>query len=279
MTLNNLKDEMSALGFEREIALDKNLVFAIKRALSTIYTERSVYNEFSIEHHPIMPTLICKSMTHTAGSSESFTINGKAYSFSISGSGSFAVEEGNVRKEYSFSSPLYLFRGFISNEAKITFFGEFSFEIFNLAVFESIRSKNEEDLFSYGDPFEYKIDELKNDFHSFVSLPTDSSGKEISGSVVRTNRLIIPWGYKGKINLIYKVKAPAVNINTPDAEIDAVPEIEHLIPLLSAAYYWADDAPDKAEYYLALYRDAMKAVKEFNTRRLANNYNDVTRWA
>ena len=279
MTLNDLKEELSALGFEREIELDKNLLFAVKRALATVYTERGVYNSILIEHYPVMPTLVCKSFTHSAENSETFKINGRAFSFSVSGNGSFAIEENGKRREYSFSSPLYLWRGFISGEATLTFFGEFSFEVFNIAVFDAVRSMNEEDLFSYGEPFEYKISELREDFHSFASLPKDSMGNTIKGAMLRTDRLIIPWGYRGRILLYYKAAAPKINPDSPDEEIPMTRESEHLIPLLTAAYYWADDAPDKAEYYLALYKEALRAVKQFDTRALGGGYDDVTGWA
>lgn len=279
MTLNDLKDELSALGFEREIDIDKNLVFAVKRALSTIYTERGVYNALSISHHPLMPTLVCKSLTHVPGKSENFTLIGKAYSFTVSGTGYFAINDAGIRTEHAFSSPLYLFKGFISGEATLTFFGDFSFEVFSIAAFETIRSEREEELFSYGEPFEYRMSEIRNDFHSFVALPTDSFGNEIKNSAARGDRLIIPWGYQGNINVIYKVKPPEVSADYPDRELALATEILHLVPLLSAAYYWADDAPDKAEYYLALYKEAMRSAKQFNTRRITSDYKDVTGWA
>ena len=279
MTLNDLKNELSALGFERDIAIDKALTFCVRRALSTIYTERGVYNSISIEHRPVMPTLVCKSFTHTPGKTESFNLKGRAFSFSVSGSGFFAIEENGVRTEHEFSSALYLWRIFISNEATLSFFGDFAFEVINLSVFEYIRSKDENELFAYGEPFEYDMRQLTDDFNSFTSMPTDENGREISGILMRSSMLIIPWGYRGRINLVYKAAPPQVSEDTPDEEIPISRETEHLVPLLSAAYYWADDAPDKAEYYLALYKDAMKMAKEFNTRALGSGYNNVTRWA
>ena len=279
MTLNDLKDEISSLGFEQEIDLDKSLVFAIRRSLCAIYTERSVYNTLSIEHRPTMPTLVCKSFVHDPETIETFKLCGRAYSFTVCGSGFFRIDENGTVSEHSFSSPLYLWRGFIDGEATITFFGEFSFEVINLAVFEKIASDREENLFSYGEPFEYKISDLRGDFHSFASMPTDAYGRDISGAMLRGNTLIIPWDYRGRINLVYKVKPPTVSIDLPNADIPIAREVEHLVALLAASYYWADDAPDKAEYYLMLYREAMKAVKQFDTRRIGGGYDDVTGWA
>jgi len=279
MTLNDLRDEISALGFEREIDIDKNLIFAVRRALATVYTERSVHNAFFVEHHPIMPTLVCKFFTHSPENTESFTLKGKAYSFAVSGTGFFSVEEDGARTEHSFSSPLYIWKGFIKNEATVRFFGEYAFDVFNVALFDALKSDSEDDLFYYGSPFEYNLSELRRDFHSFTSLPTDEHGQKIKGALLQGDKLIIPWGYRGKINLTYKVKAPEVSMNFAESEIGIAREVEHLIPLLSAAYYWADDAPDKAEYYLALYKDAMRSAKQFDTRNLGGGYDDVTGWA
>lgn len=279
MTLNDLKEEISALGFEREIELDKPLIFAINRALNTVYSERGVYNQLSIEHYPIMPTLVCKRLTHKAGDTESFDLKGRAYSFTVCGNGSFTIEENGKTEAHSFASPGYLFRGFINGEARLTFSGEFAFEVLSIALFESVRSENEEDIFAYGDPFEYKINEIVMDFHSFVSLPRNQSGREISGAFLSGNKMFIPWEYRGQINLPYKVAAPKTSIDRYEEKIPIPKEIEHLIPLLSAAYYWVDDSPEKAEYYLSLYKDALRLTKLNTTRALGGGYEDVTRWA
>ena len=279
MTLNDLKEEISALGFEKETELDKSLLFAIKRALNTVYSERAVYNRIKLEHYPIMPTLVCKNLTHKVGDTESFVIKGRAYSFTVSGSGSYSIEENGQIKEERFSSLRYLCRGFINGEATLRFYGNFSFEVFSIAVFDTLRSESEEDIFPYGEAFEYEILKIKKDFHSFTSLPTNEFEKEITGALLSGSKMLIPWGYRGQINLTYKAAAPEVSIDKADEEIPVPKETEHLIALLSAAYYWVDDSPDKAEYYLSLYKDALRFLKQCNTRAVGGGYRNVTGWA
>lgn len=279
MTLNDLKEEISALGFEREIELDKSLVFAIRRAMNTVYTERGVYNRLSLEHYPILPTLVCKKLIHKPKNVESFDINGRAYSFTACGNGSFSIEENGKVQTHLFNSPKHLFRGFISEKARLSFEGDFTFEILNISVFESVKNEREEDIFPYGEPFEYKINEYSKDFHSFASLPKDEWGRTISGASLSGNKMFIPWDYRGTVNLSYKVAPPEISMDACDDEIPIPREIEHLIPLLTAAYYWVDDSPEKAEYYLALYRDALRIVKLYSTRALGGGYEDVTGWA
>lgn len=279
MTLNDLKNELSALGFEKDIELDAALVFSVRRALNTLFIQRGVYNKISIEHHPIMPTIICKRLTHKAKETESFLLEGKAYSFLVSGKGSFTVEENGLSARHSFSSVGHIFRGFISGSAKISFSGDFDYEIISLATYGAIRSDKEEDIHLVGEPYEYRLSEIRKDFHSFVSLPKDINDREIAGSSFSGDKLFIPEGFDGKISLTYKVCAPTVSVDTPDSEIDIPKEAENLIALLAASYYWVDDAPDKAEYYLSLYREAISNVKRYETRALGGGYNNVTGWA
>ena len=279
MTLNDLKSELSQLGFEKDIELDAALVFSVRRALNTLFIQRGVYNKISIEHYPIMPTIICKRLTHKGKETESFEIEGKAYSFLASGKGSFTVEENGVSSKHSFSSVGHIFRGFISGRAKISFSGDYDYEIISLASYNAIRSDSVEDIHLVGEPYEYRLTEICKDFHSFTSLPQDKSGREISNASFSGDRLFIPEGYEGKISVSYKACAPTVSIDTPDSEIDIPKELEHLIALLAASYYWVDDAPDKAEYYLSLYREAISNVKRYETRSLGGGYINVTGWA
>lgn len=279
MTLNDLKDEICALGFEKEISLDKNLLFAIKRALSTVYTERSIISSFIIEHHPPTPSLIFKRLTHTPKAVESFVIHGKGYSFTACGRGGYAIEENGVRTEYSFASARHLWRGFIDGEATVSFFGDYEFDILDLAVFESRRSDDEKELFAYGEPFKYDLCEMIKDFYSIAALPTDENEREIEGALVHASSLMIPWDYSGRIKIIYKVRAPEIKVDEPDEDIALTRESEHLTALLAAAYYWADDAPEKSDFYLAMYKDALRSAKESDTLSLGGGYRNVTGWA
>ena len=124
-----------------------------------------------------------------------------------------------------------------------------------------------------------EILKIKKDFHSFTSLPTNEFEKEITGALLSGSKMLIPWGYRGQINLTYKAAAPEVSIDKADEEIPVPKETEHLIALLSAAYYWVDDSPDKAEYYLSLYKDALRFLKQCNTRAVGGGYRNVTGWA
>ena len=119
MTLNDLKEDLSALGFERDIEIDKSLITAIRRALATVYTERGVYQKLTLEHFPKRPMLIFKSFTHKMNENESFNLTGAAYSFTVCGKGSYTIEANGINTVYNFDTPHSLCRGFIPSEANM----------------------------------------------------------------------------------------------------------------------------------------------------------------
>ena len=279
MTLNDLKDEISALGFESEISADKNFIIAVRRALRTIYTERSVYKTLTLEHYPTEPSLIFELLRHNPEKREEYLLKGEAYSFKTSGRGAFSITEGGKKTEHKFDTPTAVWRGFISSEAKIEFYGESRFAVISLATFSALSTLREEEIPLYSHPYEYRMKSLAPDFHSFSSLPLDAEEKEISGAHLLDEKLILPSGFSGRVNLTYKAAAPHVSLDNLGEELSLPSEIEHLVALLAAAYYWLDDDADKAEFYLSLYKDALRATRYNDTRRLGGGYRNVTGWA
>jgi hypothetical protein len=279
MTLNDLKNDISSLGFEREIALDNNFVNAVRRALATIYTERGVYKKITILHFPKRPHLILKSFTHKMNETVSFRISGHAYSFTVCGKGSYKVEENGVSTVHDFNTPHGFCCGFISSEATITFMGKYAYFVLNFAAFDEITSDNKESLFAYGEPFVYKMSEKCDDFHSFSSMATDEYGCEIRGASLYGETVEVPWNYDGAINLTYKAAAPKISIDSAQEDFFVPKESEHLISLLAASYYWLDDDTEKAEYYLLLYREALESARKYDTRRINGaGFQNVTGW-
>ncbi len=279
MTLNDLKEEICSLGFESEIEIGKGLLFAVRRALATIYNERGVYKSLCVYQNPERPNLLFKRLRHTAGSVETYELSGSAFSFTVSGIGGFSIEENGTKTIHNFDTQFHVWKGFINTGANISFFGELCFDVFDLTTFKERRYRSEEDIPVYGEPIEYRISDTVTDFLSFCELPRDESGGFIDGAALSADRMIIPYSYEGKIRLTYKSAPPAVNLDEPDRELSISKEIEHLVPLLSGAYYWLDDDEEKAQYYLSLYSSALSAVKKQSTRRLGGGYENVTGWA
>ena len=262
MTLNDIKAEVASLGFESEIEKEDVFLVALRRALDTVYTERGVHKNVRIICNPTPPKTLYEMIIHRGNDTQSFQIEGKAYSFSVCGRGIFTVSDDFGDIEYRFDSPLAYFRGFVNGSATITFSGD-----------------KEEDIPYYSERVEYKISDYAPDFLSLLEMPTDNRQIKLDCAELCGSNLILPYSYIGEVNLKYRSAPPTVSPDEADEEIDLPRELLHLVSLLTASYVWLDDDAEKSRYYYSLYRDAMTGVKLYSTRCLNTEYKDVLRWA
>ena len=243
-----------------------------------IYTERPLYSKLSIFKPEISPATKIADFSHKGGTTDSFSYNARAFSFKTCGVGKYKILEGGKEEIFEFSQNSELHRGFLHGEGRIDFIGDYSFYVYDFVLFDEIYGSSPNDIPSLSGYTEYKIKDLAEDFMAFVFQPTDDGGNAIVGASVRGVTMRIPDGYFGKINLIYK-KYPEKILGNPDEDITIPDGCEHLLPLLAASYVWLDDDPDKAEYYMSLYREAMSAVKYYDRGHIDNSYHVTDRWA
>lgn len=268
-----------ALGFESEIERESVFITALQRALNTVYTERGVHKSVRIICNPITPKTVRETIVHRGKEALCFPIDGTAYSFSVCGKGNCLVSDSLKEIRYRFDSPLTYLCGFVNQNAKITFEGDFYYTVYNLSTFDNLASDKEEDIPFYSERVKYRVSDYAPDFLSFVELPTDSHNNKLTFAELCGENLILPYSFSGEVNLKYRSAPPAVSSDIKDTQIDIPRELLHLVSLLTASYVWLDDDADKAQYYYSLYRDAMAAVKVYGTRCLDTAYTDVLRWA
>ena len=278
MTLNDIQKNVAALGFEREIEADQSFICALNRALSVIYTERSVHKSYRFFKNSVLPKSHIPILVHESGKTVTIPINAKAYSFCCCGCAEVRITKKNGVTNKSLNSDRAIVRGFADEETIIEFFGDFRYTVYDLCSFDSITDPNESSIPLYSKNREYELKNLIGDFHSVLGLPKDEDGNAIEGSNICGSILKIPYGYSGEINLDYRVCAPTVSSDEADEDIGVPKEIEHLVPLLCAAYVWLDDDAEKAQYYMSLYREGMAAVKLYATSCLDTSYHDVLGW-
>lgn len=277
MTLNDIKNEVAVLGFETEPELDASLVFAVKRALGTIYTERSVYGTIRLFQSSPRPISRIKILRHKAG--ETVALNAKAGSFTMRtvGRGELTVNDDRGKREEGFAGGALVF-GNIYGNGTLTFTGEGNYTVFALTFFDTVLADGESPV-EYGTVREYELALLADDYLCVASEPTDADGKAIKGAALCYGKLTLPYEYEGEVSVRYRRAAPKVSIDTPDEEIGVPEELKFLVALLTAAYYWLDDDAEKAQYYRSLYREGMSAVKLYNSASVGAEYRDTTRWA
>lgn len=278
MTYNDLCAEVAALGFEGDIELSDVVLHATERALKTIFTERPLYKVAQFYQKPINPVIKTEALTHTSEQSEIIPFDAKAYSFKTCGEGSYKITDESGSLTVDFSGMETVHKGFLHGEGTLEFLGNYSYTVYDLAIFDEILSGDEKDIPILCDFIEYDLKEFAFDFLSFSSPPEDEFGVSIPGASVCQGIMRIPINYIGKIRLSYK-SGPKSIISGSDDEIILPDGCEHLLALLVAAYVWLDDDAEKAEYYMNLYREAMAAVKFYDRSKVNTSYRDVIGWA
>ena len=173
MTLNDLRDEVAALAFEDGITLDKSFIASANRALITLFTERPAAKCVRIITHEQKPILHIPHMTHAASKDITINLSGIAYAFRVSGKGSFRVEDGISVTLKDFDTESSLFRGKLRNsDAKITFGGNFLYNVYSLVCYSDLYSDDEGDIREYEEYSKYDLDRLFGDFLTFLEPPT-----------------------------------------------------------------------------------------------------------
>ena len=271
MTLNELKESVLSLGFEDGFDNDELFHTATRRALHTLSVDRPRISERSLVVLSEGGRLISSAFLHTGGSFERFTIGGRAFSFKVTGSGFYRIEDRDGERTESFGDEPVV-RGFIRGDANITFYGENDYLVLSLASFDRRISDRSIDIPVYGERRKIDLSLSIPDFLAPHRLPTDKYGFELSDARIRDGILSLPYGFSGEIYISYKRRFSLPDFDDGDSIIDLSSECEELLPLLVAFYVWLDDDAEKAEIYLSLYKDALASIKRSNQRLVGASY-------
>lgn len=274
MTLNELKTEVAALGFETGAIDDSVFIGAANRALAMIYTDLPRLKTLYAPACPIEPTYRLASIHHSAGERIELPLSGRAYSFFVSGSGEFTKVTPLTRTTSEFDTPLSEYRGIIDGDVTLIFEGNGDYEVLNLSTYDRLVGDGAEGIPRDGrvriDP-----DGLTDDFAAFAEAPRDADGEIILGAEIDGRELILPAGYRGVVSIRYERRPK--RISAAVADIDISPERAHLLPLLTAYFVWIDDEPELAERYRRLYGELAAAERRRGARTA--EYVDALRWA
>ena len=278
MTLKELAREVSALGFDGTIAIDGLFITSLNRALRQIFGEHSVTGEITLSAMESKPISHIPRLRHRMGESLSLPLIGKAYNFFTSGTGEFTLRDGNNTLHREFSGTRVRFCSFLSEGGDITFSGDYSYLVTDLVTFDQITSQRYEDIPDGRAYAKISVRELVGDFLSFISMPRDSHGRELSEARLEDGAIIVGSDYDGEINLVYRRSPRHILTDEPEQEIDIPCEYAVLLAPLVASYVYLDSEPDKAEKYEELYRSITE--RELSLRRGINSPKYITNgWA
>lgn len=198
----------------------------------------------------------------------------KSYYFEVRGKGSYYVQTYNgeswdtiAGSDFSYNefTPI---RGLIDDQnaavtvdARIKLYGDFSFKVRNVAFWDQVYSLDPNDIPAYARFERYDLEQIRDDFLSLDDKPFDDELERMLGEFFVENRnvLLLERGGPADIKIKYNKKPRrfdrTVEVTADNRVLELDAELAELVPLLVAGYIWLEDEPDKAQVYIALYRE------------------------
>ena len=276
MTLNELKSAVSALLSEAVSERDPVFLGATNRSLEMLFAELPVRRCLILPVKRSGARLLAEKIEHAGGEKTVVSLVGNAYSFKVSGVGSYTVRDDDGEITRDFDTPISTIRGFIKGKSEIIFEGDCRYTVFALTAFDGVSGKRLEDIPDTVNEGVILADDYAEDILSLSELPRDLSGRVISGARIEGRSIIFPKDYSGIATLLYERRPMPVTEST--AFIDAEPDAITALPLLVAYFLTLEEDSARAGEYLAI---AKSSIKTMLARRAhsRDEYTDVTRWA
>ena len=256
----------------------------------------------SIHHRPPVNLLGDTFAPVTVVGEATYTAYGaKAYYFEADGKGSYNVEYfledkwisvgmGNLNGTSGYFEPV---RGvikpdgvFVVGDIKLTFTSDYGLSVRAVALYDEVRGASAEDVPAFSTFYTYDVAKIVDDFLSFSSNPVREEkgyGRLMGGyNLEDQSRLILPHDESGVYRVVYNRRPNAIKETTsPSTDpnvIDLDEELASLLPLLSAAYLWLEDEEEKAQYYMALYRERSVLVEQKTKSIKSSSVRNVYGW-
>ena len=304
MTLQDLYKAVSQLGFEDSLGDDSTdrFIYAANRALLEIDALRPRRRSVYINHR--VPENLLSTEPTSIERTEDVTFTAqypKSFYFEVSGEGEFEIElEKKTKKvasdeyitEYitcddtfsaQFNSQKFIpIRGFIKHNGAfidklsdqgftgnvlITFKGDYTYTVRNLAMYGKVYSSKVSDIAPFGYKIGYKLSELVSDFGKLDTPPAFNGKQLTSGYSIESDTVFLPNDKLGiyTINYLHKVElidlAAEFYTGSDPIDVDLDEDLAALLPNLIAAYVWLDDEADKSQYYYNLYLQRAEQLK------------------
>ena len=287
MTVSELYHQVSKLGFETALEDTDAFYFATNRALLQVGAIRPAICTCPIHHRPMENLLQTNSFSPIEKTDElCFEASGaKSYYFETDGSGAVYIERLRAEdgaweiigtREFAAARTFVPYRGFVksdgefvSGNVRLRFVGEYLYSVRNVALYPYVYSNEETDIPAYGAYTAYDISVLADDFLSLEAPPIREDDVFVRMNqdyeVEDGRTILLPYSCKGTFRVLYRHKPRVIeNTGVPaedTAVIDLDEELCSLLPLLVAAYVWAEDEKELANYYLTLYQNRVLDVE------------------
>ena len=284
MTVAELYHSVAQLGFEDSLESDDGFFYAVNRALLQVAMLRPATRVYEIHHRPMENRLKVASFEPVDKTGELCfeATDVRSYYFEADGNGMCYIEHygsGAWQRigmiELTAARCFVSYRGFIKKDGafvtgrvRLRFVGEYLYCVRRVAMYSQLYSADKADIPAFEPHTRYDVGALVSDFMGLASPPVlggDSYTRINQGYDVENGRVILlPYDKRGLYKIVYHHR-PAVAVNTGEAEndetvLDLDEDLCAGLPMLVAAYVWADDEPEKAEYYLSLWREWASSI-------------------
>ena len=309
MRVNELYASVAELGFEDSLEDIPAFYSAANRALLQINALRPLTAIMDIYHR--RPENLIQGADHKIYVCEGDVIlnagsPAKAYYLEVMGEGAFQIEvwrEENgrldwhmkVREEFN-EAGFNAYKGFVE-DAYAKYFNDpvrihlmvnnttgCAFQYRNAALYDVIYSSDAKKIPAYEEYIRYDLKSYDPSFIELYDKPFVTPFERLNEDYYFENNdiLLLPAREANEIKIKYK-KSPRLLKYTEEptddnTEIELDPELVQLMPLLIAAYIWADEGDGKAQYYLDLYYRRAAEIEAKNRSREGAKYANVTGW-
>lgn len=279
MTLDELKSEVRLLGFDETANVDDHIIASANRALLELYNHRIITKTVRLFARSSAICYYRDEIHCPNGRSTVVPAEGKAYSMRLCGSGQYTINDGSAVsvKYFESGAESVLVKGFLTWGGTITFWGGYSFTVYDYTIYSEIFSPAAKDIPLGGTRVVFDLREMYGDFLSFHSPAMNSHGEEIPNCILRDGRLEVDAKYKGEIVLTYRRLPKRITAQTE--EIDLPNEYIHVFPLLVASDVWLDTDEEKALHYRTRFYDLMSVIKQESYQYIDNSYKNEDGWA
>ena len=312
MTGKELFDRVLTLGGRKDYDefLTDAKYNAANMALDDLNALFPVTDVARILHFPLRPVMTCPGITvHKGGEDIKFNASGvRSLAFAISGTGSVKLVkvwmEGLEEKETEltiwfddqewngecdwddrggFSIIRYL--GDTPCDVRLTFLGEFSYMIKDLAFYDDAVSDSPEDVMPYSPWIKYDIDGwnyANSCFADFAAAPVTVDGDypiPIDEYKIEGSCICLPISLEGVVEVRYRKRPTYLCESNLDDTVSIDTELHQLAVLRAAYYLYELEDPEAADRALAEYNRQLGVVMSRTRKvRTPRKFNDVRGW-
>lgn len=304
MRVFELYSHVARLGFEDSLEEDKDFFNAANRAIMQVGAIRPAIRTYTVNHRPLENAVKEKTFYPVRKNGElTFeAVDVKAYYFEADGIGQAYIERyddesgewdviGNVPLTSSgvfeaHSGFIKDGEDFVSGIIRVRFTGEYIYSVRFVAMYRDIYSEDAEDIPAYQPWMRYNLQNAVEDFLSLESPPITDGEKRLrigrDYDVENGRILLLPYEKPGVYEVQYRHRPVPISDDTEATENESVIDLDEdlcdILPMLIAAYVWADDEPQKAEYYLSLYREAAAEIAARDRNREPVKFRSLNGW-